>query len=55
MRQVISSVLLGIAGYVLAFVLERYVTAVPEWMWRVAGLGAVVAGLRARAKISPQF
>lgn len=45
MRQVVSSVLLGIAGYVLALVLERYVTAVPEGVWRAAGLIAVGAGL----------
>jgi hypothetical protein len=45
MRQTISALLLGAAGFGLSFVLERYVTAFPEWAWRVIGLLCLLAGL----------
>ena len=45
MRQTISVLLLGAAGFGIALVLERYVTALPEWAWRVFGLVCLLAGI----------
>jgi hypothetical protein len=49
MRQALSALLLGFAGFVASFVLERYVTGWPEWLWRLIGLICVAAGLTGAA------
>jgi hypothetical protein len=47
MRQAVSSILFGLAGFGISIVMERYVTALPEWAWRIVGLASLAVGIAA--------
>jgi hypothetical protein len=49
MRNVLASLLLGFAGFGMGMLAERYVTAVPEWLWRSIALASLVGGVAGAA------
>jgi hypothetical protein len=45
MRQTVAALLLGAAGFLGSLILERYMKALPEWVWRTFGLLCLLIGL----------
>lgn len=45
MRLIIIAVLVGIFGPIATLILERHLTSAPEWIWRVAYVSCIFAGV----------
>jgi predicted PurR-regulated permease PerM len=45
MRLIIIALLVGIFGPIATLILERHMTNAPEWVWRIAYISCIFAGV----------